>query len=146
MSVNSPVRPGNRFRRLAAVALGGAVVLTTAGCGTDDADSGATDSASASASEEPTAETEEEPTVVEIEFADGAVTPQGERIEVDAGDPIDLEVTADEPGELHLHTESDQALAYGEGTETFEIQIDRPGVVVVESHELDQVVVQFEAR
>lgn len=113
--------------------------MTTAGCGTDDADSGTTDSGTTDSGSG-------EPTVVEIEFADGEVTPQGERIEVDAGDPIDLEVTADEPGELHLHTESEQALAYGEGTETFEIQIDRPGVVVVESHDLDQVVVQFEVR
>ena len=82
--------------------------------------------------------------MVQITFEDGEVDPNGERIEVDAGQPIDLEVTADEPGEIHVHSDPEQEIAYDAGTETIEIQIDRPGVVEVESHDLDQVIVQLE--
>lgn len=87
-----------------------------------------------------------DPVVVEITFEDGEVTPNGERVELGAGEPVDLVVTADEPGTIHLHSTPEQELAYEEGTETFEIQIDRPGVIEVESHELEQVIVQLEVR
>lgn len=128
MRGSTPLRPLSPVRLLAAAGLAGAVALT-AGCGSSENGGGTA-----------------EPTVVEIEFSGGEVSPNGERVEVGAGDPVDLEVTADEPGTLHLHTDPEQELSYGEGTETFEIQVDRPGVVVVESHDLDQVVVQLEVR
>ena len=60
--------------------------------------------------------------------------------------PVDLVVTSDAPGELHVHTSTEQTLEYGEGTETFKLAIDRPGKVEVESHALDQVIVQLIAR
>ena len=85
--------------------------------------------------------------IIEIPFADGKVTPNGERVEVDANQPIDLVVTADEPGEIHVHSEPEHEFAYGEGEEEFpEIEIDKPGVVEVESHNLEQVIVQLEVR
>lgn len=85
-----------------------------------------------------------EPVRVEITFADGEVTPAGERVEAEAGEPIDLVVTADEPGALHIHSDPEQELSYPAGEKTFEIQVDRPGVVDVESHELGVVIVQLE--
>jgi hypothetical protein len=87
-----------------------------------------------------------EPVVVEITVENGTVEPSGERVDADAGQPIDLVVTADEPGTLHIHSEPEQELPYKAGTETFKIQVDRPGVVEVESHDLDQVIVQLEVR
>ncbi len=83
---------------------------------------------------------------IEITFSGDTVTPNGERVEVDAGQPIDLEVTADAPGEIHVHSDPEQTFEYAEGTETFKMEIARPGVVEVESHNLDQVIVQLEVR
>ncbi len=111
--------------------LAAVLALSAAACGADDEGDG---------------DGSEETAVIEIAFSDGEVTPSGERVEVDAGQPVDLEVTADEPGEIHIHAEQEQTLAYEEGTETFELAIDRPGVVEVESHELDVVIVQLEVR
>lgn len=88
----------------------------------------------------------DEPVVVEITFEDGAVEPNGERIDVSTGQPIDLEVTADEPGEIHIHSDPEQEVPYDAGTSTIKLQIDKPGVVAVESHDLDQVIVQLEVR
>lgn len=86
----------------------------------------------------------DEPVRVEITFADGEVSPAGERVEAGAGEPIDLVVTADEPGTLHIHSDPEQELSYPAGEKTFAIQVDRPGVVDVESHELGVVIVQLE--
>jgi hypothetical protein len=103
------------------------LVLTVSGCSGGDASS-------------------DEPVTIEITFADGEVEPNGDRVEVDAGQPIDLEVTADEPGAIHIHSDPEQELDYEAGTETFEIQVDQPGIVEIESHDLDQVIVQLEVR
>ncbi|WP_141014035.1 cupredoxin domain-containing protein [Nocardioides sambongensis] len=116
-------------RRLVGAA--GALLLigTMAGCGGDEEAAGS-----------------DEPVVVEITFADGGVTPVGDRVEVQVGEPVDLEVTADEAGELHVHSDPEQELAFDAGTETFEIEIPRPGRVDIESHDLDQVIVTLIAQ
>ncbi len=88
----------------------------------------------------------DEVVVVDITQKDGTVEPSGDRVDVGAGQPIDLVVTSDAAGTLHVHSDPEQEFAYQAGTETFKIQIDRPGVVAVESHELDQVIVQLEVR
>jgi hypothetical protein len=83
-------------------------------------------------------------TTVNIEFSDGSVTPKGKRVEVKAGEPVELVVKADKPGELHVHSTAEQELEYGAGTTTLKLTIDQPGVVDVESHHLEVVVVQLE--
>ena len=86
----------------------------------------------------------DEPVVVEVTFADGTVTPAGERVQVDVGQEVVFEITADEAGELHAHTTEELELSYPEGTSEQTMTVDQPGVVDVESHDLDQVVVQLQ--
>ena len=100
-----------------------------AGCGDD--------TGSASGSGDDTA-------TVEITFSEGSVTPKGERIEVEAGQPVELVVKADEPGELHVHSTPEEELEYGAGTTTLKLTLDQPGVVDVESHDPKVVIVQLE--
>ena len=107
------------------------LLLGTSACGDDDGGGGgATDG----------------PQRIEITFADGDVTPSGERVEVGVDQEIDLEVTADEPGEIHVHSDPEQEFEYQEGETTLKLQIDRPGIVEVESHNLDKVIVQLEVK
>jgi len=101
-----------------------------AGCGDD---SGA-----------PPASGDDSSTSIDIEFSHGSVTPKGERVEVKAGEPVKLVVKADEAGELHVHSTPEKELPYGAGTTTLTLMIDQPGVVDVESHDLEVVVVQLE--
>lgn len=118
------------MRRLAAaVAVLGSTLMLVAGCGEE---------------EPPAASTEKER--IEITFTEGSVTPNGERVEVESGQPVELVVQADEPGELHVHSTPEEELSYGAGTTTLELTIDQPGVVEVESHHLEQTVVQLEVR
>jgi hypothetical protein len=81
---------------------------------------------------------------IEITFSGDSVEPNGERVEVTAGEPITFQVKSDEPGELHVHTNPEQTLRYAAGTTTLKLTIDEPGVVEVESHDLEKIVVQLE--
>ena len=88
----------------------------------------------------------QDPKVIEITFEGDTVSPAGDRISVDVGQPIDLVVKADSAGEIHVHSDPDQELTYGEGTTTLSLTIDEPGVVDVESHDLEQIIVQLEVE
>ena len=140
-----------------------AVLLGTAalasGCGGDDdsisteptstvpnsTEATPTDPASSEATE-PT-ETADGTQQIEVTFAGDTVTPNGERVEVAVGEPVELVVTADKPGEIHVHSSPEQELTYRAGTSTLELDpIQRPGVVEVESHGLEKTIVQLEVR
>lgn len=91
--------------------------------------------------------TDQRPAVIEVRISDQSVEPNGERVPVRVGQPIKFVVSADTPGELDVHTSPEsQLLAYGAGTTTLELKINRPGVVEVESHTIDETIVQLEVR
>ncbi len=68
------------------------------------------------------------------------------RVEGKVGEPVTVEITADKAGELHVHSTPEQEIEFGTGTTTHEVTIESPGVVEVESHDPDTVVVQLEVR
>lgn len=82
---------------------------------------------------------------IAITVEDGATTPSGDTIEVPVGEEVDLVVTADAPGQIHVHSDPEAELDY-EGTgepETFTLRIDRPGQVEVESHTYDTLIAKL---
>ena len=83
-------------------------------------------------------------TEIDVTFAGDDVTPNGERVEVPAGEPVVFHIDADVAGELHVHSSPEQEIAYPAGKSDQTLTIDQPGVVDVESHALDKVVVQLE--
>ena len=74
------------------------------------------------------------------------MTPNGDRVEVKAGEPVTLEVTADVAGEIHVHSNPEQELEYAAGESSLSLTIDQSGIVNVESHSLDKVIVQLEVQ
>lgn len=87
------------------------------------------------------------PKVIDVTFKGDDVTPNGERVEVSVNQPIELKVTADAPGEIHVHSSPEQELEYKAGTQTVELTpIDKPGEVDVESHALNKTIVQLEVH
>lgn len=132
MPARARVRPA-----LVALVLTTGLSLGLAACGGDDTDaatgtgSGGSDSGSAT---------------VQVTREGDTFTPNGERVDLGVGETLTLEITADEAGELHVHSTPEQEVAYDEGTSEHEITIDRPGVVEVESHEPDSIVLQLEVR
>jgi hypothetical protein len=87
-----------------------------------------------------------DPKIVKIRFADGDVTPSGDRVEVEVCQQVQFIVAADEAGEIHIHSDPEQELAYEEGEKKYDVAFDKPGVIEVESHDLDQVIVQLEVK
>jgi hypothetical protein len=135
------------------------LVLALGACGAED-DSSAVDetpaaqtsstpesSPSAGASEPVEEETEdpyEGSVVVEMSFEGGTASPLGERVQVEVGQQIVFLVTADAPGELHAHTNEELTLEYPAGESELTMVVEQPGVVEVESHELDVTMVQLQ--
>ena len=84
---------------------------------------------------------------IEVTVEGDTVTPNGERVDVDRGEEVQLVVTADAAGEIHVHSDPEQEFEYDAGTTTLTLtNLDRPGVVEVESHTLDKVIVQLEVK
>ena len=85
--------------------------------------------------------------VIDVTFTGDSVTPNGDRVEISVGQPVTLHVTADAPGEIHVHSDPEQELAYPKGESDVKVSpITTPGTVDVESHTLDKVIVQLEVH
>ena len=134
-----------------------AVATSAAACGSDETTAPTTSDTTPEATPDSTADTTPDAvpdttpdaapdvTTIDITVAAGEITPSGEGVDVALGEEVDLVVTADAPGEIHVHSDPEEEFAY-EGTgepETFTLTIDRPGQVEVESHTLDKLIVKL---
>lgn len=105
-------------------------------------------SASASASSPSAAESspsEAAGTSIDITIKSGKITPNGERVKVSVGEPVTLRIDADTSGEIHVHSTPEQEIEFPEGSSTKQLTISKPGIVDVEDHALEQVIVQLQA-
>jgi hypothetical protein len=98
--------------------------------------------------DEPADNTTDLPTkTIDVTIEGDSITPNGDRVEVEVGQPIELVVKSDAAGEIHVHSDPEQELEYGSGTTTLKsFTIDKPGIVEVESHELEKTIVQLEVK
>lgn len=135
-------------QRLLLVALAG--VLCLPACGSETAESPETSGAATatastpSASASPPAASDE--VLVEVTIEDGNVDPAGDRVQAATGEPISFVIDSDSPGELHVHSTPEHSIAIEPGRTEQTITIDQPGVVEVELHDPEVVVVQLEVR
>lgn len=84
---------------------------------------------------------------ITVTISGDSVTPNGDRVDVQVGQPVELVVKADAAGEIHVHSDPEQQLEYGAGTTTLKpFTIDKPGIVEVESHALEKTIVQLEVK
>lgn len=83
-------------------------------------------------------------TAVDITIKNGKVTPHGDRVKAKVGQPVTLHIDADTAGEIHVHSSPEQEIKFDKGTSTKKLTIDQPGIVDVEDHALEQVIVQLE--
>jgi hypothetical protein len=117
-------------RVLAVLAL---VVCTAglAGCGDDDS-AGAKDLTTKT---------------IKVTVSGDTITPNGDRIQAEVNQPIELVVVADADGEIHVHSDPEHEFEYKAGTTTLSpFKIDKPGLVTIESHTLEKTIVQLEVK
>lgn len=139
-----------------ALAIAAVSLLALTGCSDADTDPGATETAVETPTVEPsTPEPTEsdtptptaEPTeddAIEIEIEGDSIEPNGKLVEVQAGEPVVLQIESDRAGEFHVHSSPEQVIGFEAGETRVELTIDRPGVVDVEEHETGVVVLQLE--
>lgn len=118
------------MRRLALLATVLTTLLALTGCGPDEQ---ATGSGSPSTSGDR----------IELTF-EGEEVPEVQRVPVAVGEKVEIVIKSDQAGELHVHADPEEQLAYEAGTTTLTVSIDQPGVVDVERHEPEALVLQLE--
>lgn len=79
--------------------------------------------------------------VIAITFAGGRVTPIAESVDVNVGQTVVLDITADVAGEIHVHSTPEQHVEYGVGHTQVPLNaITLPGTIEVESHSLEKTI------
>ena len=126
----APIRP--RLRVAAAAAITSVAMLGLSACSEDAAEGNGAENA--------------EPTSIQVTVEGDSIAPTGERVQVEVGEPVTIEVSSDREGSFHVHSTPEQEITFSEGTSEHEVVLDRPGVVEVETHDPDLVVLQLEAR
>lgn len=127
------------FLKTRVTAVLSAIVLLLAGCGGEDAspsDSGSSPGASASA-------TNTSAEVIDVTIKGDEVTPVAEKVNVGLGQPVKLKVTSDRAAELHVHSDPEHEFEVKPGKHTYAFTLDTPGVVDVEEHESDSLVLRI---
>jgi hypothetical protein len=80
--------------------------------------------------------------VVKITFAGGRVTPVAENLDVNVGDQVVLDITADTAGEIHVHSTPEQHIDYPAGHSQEPLDaLNLPGQIEIESHTLEKTIV-----
>jgi hypothetical protein len=67
-------------------------------------------------------------------------------LDLDTGQPLELDVTADEAGQLHVHSSPVHTFDYEAGRTRITFSVDRPGIVDVESHALDTLILKLRVQ
>ena len=109
-------------RALATLAVLACTAAAASGCGGGDSSSPPGSGSSAA------------PKVIQVTFSGDSVTPNGDRVEVKVGQPIEFVVKADTEGEIHVHSDPEKELEYGAGTTT------------LPAFTIDKTIVQLEVR
>lgn len=86
--------------------------------------------------------------VIDITFNGTTVSPNGSTIDIAVGQRIEFDVTADAPGEIHVHSSpEEQEFEYDKGSSTFDVKpIPAPTRVTVESHTLGKTLFILQAK
>lgn len=128
--------PRNRLVTTSLVGLALAATLTACG------DNG--NSASPTLKPSPTAT----PThrVEQVKVVSGKITPEGKILQLRVNQPLTLEISADQPGELHVHSTPERTISYPKGQSSWELEIPRPGVVEIEDHHSGALVFKLQVR
>jgi hypothetical protein len=84
---------------------------------------------------------------IAITIKGDSVTPNGQEYDVSVGQRVEFDVTADKPGEIHVHSSPEQEFEYDAGSSTIELKpIQAPGVVTVESHTLEKTILKLKVQ
>lgn len=123
------------MRRTAAAVTAVVAVLAlslTAGCSSTSSTTASSSTAGTSTSDRK---------VIPITFTGGTVSPIAEQVDVNVGQTVVLDITADTAGEIHVHSTPEQHVEYAVGhTQASLGSFNFPTQIEVESHTLNKTI------
>jgi plastocyanin len=120
--------------RLVAGVVAAVLVAAISGCSTSKGASDHSTSASGSSTQTKN---------IDVTVKGDKVTPAAEPVTVAVGEKVELHVTSDRDGELHVHSSPEHEFEFKPGSSTFSFTLDQPGSVVVEEHVSDSLVLKL---
>lgn len=138
-----------KARTLALAAVSALLAVSLTACG-GDGEAGSRTAPEEELSATPLAQATAAPAAdaktIAITLKGDTVSPSGTGVEVQKDQQIVLDITADKAGELHVHSSPEKHVEFPAGESRAVITIDQPGVVDIEDHALDKLIVQLEVR
>ncbi|MFL6156610.1 MAG: hypothetical protein ACJ72D_10980 [Marmoricola sp.] len=138
-----------RSRALSAAAVSAALALALTACGSSSGSKSREDSEptvkttpSAQVTATPAADAE----VIAIKLTGDSVSPDGVRVKITKNQPVVLKIDAAKAGELHVHSSPEQHIDFPAGASEVTLSFKQAGVIDVEDHALDKLIVQLEVR
>lgn len=123
------------MRRTAALVTAALTVLALSlmtGCSSTSSTAGSSTSTGTGASDRK---------VITVTFKGGTVSPIAEQVDVNVGQTVVLDITADTAGEIHVHSTPEQHVEYGVGhTQASLGSFTFPTQIEVESHSLNKTI------
>lgn len=84
--------------------------------------------------------------VIDVTITDDSVEPFGAQVKITRNQPVVLRITAASAGELHVHSKPERVIGFPEGDSEVTLSFDKEGIVDVEEHDQDKLILQFEVR
>ncbi|MFL6061556.1 MAG: hypothetical protein ACJ72E_10015 [Marmoricola sp.] len=108
--------------------------------GSDDGGPAITATPSAQVTTQPAANAK----VIKVTIDTSSLSPVGAEAKISRNQPVVLEIHASVAGQLHVHSSPEQHIDFGVGDSQITLSFDKPGVIAVEDHALNQLIVQLE--
>jgi len=83
---------------------------------------------------------------IAITLKNGAVSPNGDRVDLNKGEPFVLDITADRDDEVHVHGFDEEIEVKAGDHKKVEMTADRTGRFEVESHHPEMLIVVLQIR
>ncbi|HEX4189523.1 MAG TPA: hypothetical protein VHZ06_00900 [Marmoricola sp.] len=84
--------------------------------------------------------------IIKVKFTGSKVSPDGVPVQVTQGQPIVLQISSPKSGQLHVHSSPQEHINFPSGDSEITLDFKQPGVIDIEDHALNQLIVQLEVR
>lgn len=124
-----------------------ALLLTVSACGSSGKPAGS-DEGGPAITATPSAQVTTQPAanakIIKVTIDKTSLSPIGAEARISRNQPVVLEIHASVAGELHVHSSPEQHVDFGVGDSQITLSFDKPGVIAIEDHALNQLIVQLE--
>lgn len=124
------------------------VVFVMSGCSTGSGSSDASRAEPGDVTAAPISQVTSTPAagseIIRITLDGKTVSPSAERREIKLNQPVVFQISSNAAGQLHVHSSPEHVVDFPAGESEITLTFKAPGVIDVEDHALDKLIVQLE--